>query len=354
MTKSWPLGLRAIAARMAAIKRLVGLRAAQRLAQVRRVLLAEAHVERAGAGDADPVAAFAEIMGQRRDEAEPAAGLLDVEIARGAAGGVGRGRQRQASVRGRARSSVSGMYWSARSLSIAAERHHLDEGEVEAAAVRPFDRARAPPSSLKPLSATVLILTLSPAASAASMPVMTLSRSPQRVTARNLSGSSVSSETLIRRDAAVGEFGREARELRAVGRQRHLVERAAFKMARQAAEQRHDVAPHQRLAAGDAKLARVPSRTKAEHSRSSSSSDSTSALGQKIHVLRHAIDAAEIAAVRHRHAHIGDRAAERIDQRRLGRGGMTAFIGANIATPMRERKASAAADKQRTRRDFSG
>ena len=50
----------------------------QRRAQIRSVVLAEAHIERAGAGDADAVAALAEIMGQRRDEAEPAAGLGDV------------------------------------------------------------------------------------------------------------------------------------------------------------------------------------------------------------------------------------------------------------------------------------
>ncbi len=57
-------------------------------------------------------------------------------------------------------------------------------------------------------------------------------------------------------DAAVGEFVREAGELRAVGRQRHLVERAALEVAPEAAEERHHVAPDERLAAGDAQLAR--------------------------------------------------------------------------------------------------
>src|SRR5262249_55510555 len=41
------------------------------------------------------------------------------------------------------------------------------------------------------------------------------------------------------------------------------------------------------------------------------------ALGQERHVLGHAIDAAEIAAVRDRDAQIGDAAPERVDQRRL-------------------------------------
>ena len=42
-------------------------------------------------------------------------------------------------------------------------------------------------------------------------------------------------------------------------------------------------------------------------------------LGQERHVLRHAIDAAEIAAVRDRDPQIGDRAAERVDERPFGR-----------------------------------
>ena len=43
-------------------------------------------------------------------------------------------------------------------------------------------------------------------------------------------------------------------------------------------------------------------------------------LGQECHVLGHAIDAAEIAAIRDRNAQIGDRARERIHQRRAWRG----------------------------------
>jgi hypothetical protein len=51
-------------------QQLVAFRRAQRRAQVGGVVLAEAHVERAGAGQAHAVAAFAEIVGHRRDEAE--------------------------------------------------------------------------------------------------------------------------------------------------------------------------------------------------------------------------------------------------------------------------------------------
>src|SRR5258708_6511109 len=49
----------------------VALGQAQRGAQIGGVLLTEAHIERAGAGDADAIAALAEIVRQRRDEADP-------------------------------------------------------------------------------------------------------------------------------------------------------------------------------------------------------------------------------------------------------------------------------------------
>src|SRR6185437_16594390 len=68
------------------VEEIVGLRRAKRRAQVGGILLAQAHEQRAGASDADTVAAFAEIMRERRDEAEPAAGFLDPHVTRGTAG----------------------------------------------------------------------------------------------------------------------------------------------------------------------------------------------------------------------------------------------------------------------------
>ena len=57
-------------------------RGPQRLAQIGGILVAEAGVQRAGAGDQYPVTGLAEIMRHRRDEAEPAAGLLDAYVTR--------------------------------------------------------------------------------------------------------------------------------------------------------------------------------------------------------------------------------------------------------------------------------
>src|SRR6266849_813440 len=70
------------------VQRLVALGCAQRRAQVGGILLPEAHVESARAGDPDTIAGFAEIMGERSDEAEPAAGLLHAHIACRSAGAV--------------------------------------------------------------------------------------------------------------------------------------------------------------------------------------------------------------------------------------------------------------------------
>src|SRR3546814_9308397 len=67
-------------------QRRVRLAAAQDGAEVGGVFLAEAHVEGAGAGEADAVAALAEIMRERRDEAEAGAGFADGIVAGGAAG----------------------------------------------------------------------------------------------------------------------------------------------------------------------------------------------------------------------------------------------------------------------------
>src|ERR1700761_1003680 len=69
-------------------ERSIALGGAQRLTQVGGVLLAEAPVECTGAGEAHAIAGFAEIIGQRRNEPEPAAGLGDASVARRAAAAV--------------------------------------------------------------------------------------------------------------------------------------------------------------------------------------------------------------------------------------------------------------------------
>src|SRR3982750_699018 len=71
-----------------AVEQLVAFGGAQRRPPGGGVPPAEAHVKRAGAGDAHAVAAFAEVVGHRRDETEPPAGFLQLDKTRGSAGTV--------------------------------------------------------------------------------------------------------------------------------------------------------------------------------------------------------------------------------------------------------------------------
>ena len=173
-------------------------------------------------------------------------------------------------------------------------------------------------SSLKPFKATVLILILSPAAAAASIPARTTLKSPQRVTWRNLSGSSVSSETLMRLTPQSASSAAKRASWEPLVVTRHFIERPGAQVPGKAVEQRHHIAPDQRLAAGDANF----SRAQADESRAQSVElleRQHVPLGQEIHVLGHAIDATIVATVGDRDPHIGDRAPKRVDERRNGR-----------------------------------
>ena len=119
-------------------------------------------------------------------------------------------------------------------------------------------------------------------------------------------------------DPAIRKFGGKASELRAVGRDRHFIERSGAQVSGQAMEQRHHIAPDQRLAAGDANF----SRAKADESRAQSIElfeRQDVPLGQEIHVLGHAVDAPIVATVGDGDAHISDRAPKWVDERRNGR-----------------------------------
>ena len=114
-------------------------------------------------------------------------------------------------------------------------------------------------------------------------------------------------------DPAVGELACEAAELAAVGGEREFAQRAGREMARHRAEEGHDPLADQRLAAGDAQLLDA----EADEGRAEPVEllqRQELGLGQELHVLRHAVDAAEVATVGDRHAQVGDRARERVDQ----------------------------------------
>ena len=92
-----------------------------------------------GSGHPQPIAAGAEVIAQRSDEAEAPTGFRDVEIACRPAGAMGRWQQRptllQLAANLRQRHELLGAR-----LSDLAERHDLDQGHLMALAVRPGDQ----------------------------------------------------------------------------------------------------------------------------------------------------------------------------------------------------------------------
>ena len=167
-------------------------------------------------------------------------------------------------------------------------------------------------SSLTPFSATALSLTSRPAFSAASMPAMTWAKSPQRVMALKRSGFERVERDVDALDAGVLQLLGELGELAAVGGERELVEAAGVEVAREGAEQPQDVLAHQRLAAGDAQLAHALGDERRAQTVELLQREQV-LLGQEGHVLRHAIGAAEIAAIGDGHAQIGHVPAEGVD-----------------------------------------
>ena len=161
----------------------------------------------------------------------------------------------------------------------------------------------------------MLILTARPACCAASSPFMTTARSPRRVIALKLAGSRLSIDTLIRRTPALARSSAEAVELRAIGGQRQFAQRARLEVTRELADQRHQVSADERLAAGQPDLT-GPTRDEGAAQALQLLERQEIALRQELHILRHAVDAAKIAAIGDRNADIIDMPAVRVDQRR--------------------------------------
>jgi len=113
-------------------------------------------------------------------------------------------------------------------------------------------------------------------------------------------------------DAALDKLGGIFRELRAIGRQRQLVEPAGLDLLAEFTHQEHDVLAHQRLAAGEPQLAHALGDEGGTEPVQFFERQQI-LLRQEGHVFRHAIGAAEIAAIGDRHAQIGNRPTEGVD-----------------------------------------
>ena len=116
-----------------------------------------------------------------------------------------------------------------------------------------------------------------------------------------------------------------ARQLAAIGGEGQLFQRARLQMAGSCST-RHKIL---RRTSGSPPVSlslRTPRRMKAVATRSSLLEGQNLLFRQKGHVFRHAIDAAEVAAVGHRDPQIGDMPAERIDQLGVRNGGKTGLL----------------------------
>ena len=168
-------------------------------------------------------------------------------------------------------------------------------------------------SSLNPFRATVLILTRIPADRAFSIPSRTWGSRPQRVIRANLSGSRVSSETLILLTPHSNRSVAKRRSCDPVRRHGQLVEASGFEVPRHRAEELDDVPANQRLASGDPQFAHAfPDEGGAQPVEFLQRQQL--GLWKKRHVLRHAVHASEIATIGDRNAKIGDRAVKRINK----------------------------------------
>src|SRR5690606_37899787 len=205
-----------------------------------------------------------------------------------------------------------------------AERHGLDQGHVHAAPVRPAqhledlgvvdalqrDRVELDPyaGALRGLDAIHDAVEITPAGNGAEF--LRIESVEGYVDALH---------------AAIGELTRGPRELGAVGGERQLIERARFQVPRQLAHEMHDVLAHQRLAACQPQLPHTlfdENRTQPVELFEAQQI----LLWQECHVFRHAVHAAEIAAVGDRHAQIGDGTPEGVDHFTDGKGHVACLV----------------------------
>ena len=114
-------------------------------------------------------------------------------------------------------------------------------------------------------------------------------------------------------DTAIRQFLREPLELRAIGGQRQFLQRAAVQMPRHGAEEGQDIAADQRFAPGDAQLFH-PQPDEGRGQAVQFLKRQKILLGQELHMFRHAIGAAEVAAIGHRNPQVGDRTGKGVDQ----------------------------------------
>ena len=121
------------------IEQMVRLACAKWGPQVGGILLAEAHIKSAGAGDPHAVASLAEIVGEGGDEAERAACIGDAHIARRAARPIGDVLQGEMVLKTSPHERERQILLGAVCPGLA-HRHGLDQGQAETSAMCPAQK----------------------------------------------------------------------------------------------------------------------------------------------------------------------------------------------------------------------
>lgn len=284
-------------------------RCTQRRAQIGAVVLAKAHIKHAGTGDAHTVAAFAEIMRQRRDEPEPPARFGDAYIACRAAGAIITIFQLVAACEVRADKRKRQVLIHARRVDFA-ERHGFDQRQIHPAAMRPeqhgFDLVLVHLFERHHVDFHRQSCRLCGIDSGQHL--------FQIATARD--GAEFGGVTCVERNIDAShpsrmQFARETRELAAICRECQFTEPVSKPRA-QPPEELHHIAAHERFSARYANALHAFAH-KSHAQPFQFFQRQKLRPRQEWHVLRHAIDATEIATVCHRNPEIGNPAAKRID-----------------------------------------
>ena len=290
--------------------RLIHRGVAQHAAQIGAVVLAEAHIQHARAGQAHAVAGFTKIMRHRRDETDPPPGFLDREIPRRAAGLVIRLLQRPAFPQPGADQGQRQVLVGAVVADLA-HRHRLDQAEVEAVFAAPGDHA-VELAFVHALHGHRVDLDVEPRGLGGEDAVQRRIDLPPAGERGEGRGVQAVEGDIDPPHAGRADVVGHLHQLRAVGGDRQLLQPAATQPRAEAAEQRQHALPHQRLPARQADLLDAEVDEGAAKPVEFLERQDLR-LRQEGHVFRHAIDAAQVAAVGDRDPEIADGTPERID-----------------------------------------
>lgn len=299
-------------ARKESFKRLIDraeITASKKVAQLDFLVMAQAAEDGARRGDPDPVATLAEILGERRDEAEADAESVDLIVARGPARACDGRNQAELLVQARAYLAERQVMRGAVLLDFP-HWHGLDQGKIVPLACAPAQHRRDL-MVVQPLQRDHVDLDLQARFGGGADSAEHLIEIAQPGDVPEEAGIATVEAHVHAPDARIEQHSRMTRELRAVGRQGQIVETATDATA-ELLNQNLDALADQRLTAGESNpihaagnedVGEIDDLFESQHV----------LFRQKAHLLGHAVAASKVAAVGDRYAHVSNPPAEAVD-----------------------------------------